>query len=533
MLGAAVADDVMGLIVLTVVVRLVTEGSVSVLSVVGIVGVAVAFLVVGGLVGLAAAPRIFSAVDKVSRSTRHDGGPRTGLHPRLRRAGRRRQARPDRGRVRGRHRPGPYPAGRLASAASWARRPPLHPGVLPADRHRRRRRGVLQGGRCSATPPSSWSSPWSGSSCRPSGRSVPPVTSRSSASGCCPGARSGSSSPRSVSRTVCSARISTPPSSSSCSSPRWSRRSCSRSGTRQIRGQRHAGLARRTTRHRPTGGWLAVTPRRGGPGRPSAGRARRWPSPSTPPSPSGDAAPVPRCSTGSPRDRRTGRAVDPALTGKLLDVVERGNARSWRFLDTSGVFDRVLPELAEALRDRGSDGPVARPARQPPGRDAWNGSGCSTATIRSPRAPALEHLDRLAPAPSFLVDVTEDDADPGGPGRRPSWPACGLPDADGVGVLGRRERPRPPLVRGPPARRVRRGAGAAARRPPRHAGAGPGPLRPHRPAQRRRGSMGAAAAARALRARAGGPRQRRAGRERRPVTSPRCNAMAAAALLDR
>ena len=33
-LGAAVADDVMGLVVLTVVVRLVTEGSVSVLSVV-------------------------------------------------------------------------------------------------------------------------------------------------------------------------------------------------------------------------------------------------------------------------------------------------------------------------------------------------------------------------------------------------------------------------------------------------------------------------------------------------------------------
>ena len=37
-LGAAVADDVMGLVVLTVVVRLVTEGSVSVLSVLGIVG---------------------------------------------------------------------------------------------------------------------------------------------------------------------------------------------------------------------------------------------------------------------------------------------------------------------------------------------------------------------------------------------------------------------------------------------------------------------------------------------------------------
>ena len=46
MLGAAVADDVMGLVVLTVVVRLVTEGSVSALSVLGSSLVAVAFLVV-------------------------------------------------------------------------------------------------------------------------------------------------------------------------------------------------------------------------------------------------------------------------------------------------------------------------------------------------------------------------------------------------------------------------------------------------------------------------------------------------------
>src|SRR5256714_592401 len=40
-IGAAVADDVMGLVVLTVVVRVVTQGSVSVATVLGIVGVAV------------------------------------------------------------------------------------------------------------------------------------------------------------------------------------------------------------------------------------------------------------------------------------------------------------------------------------------------------------------------------------------------------------------------------------------------------------------------------------------------------------
>src|SRR4051812_20257699 len=68
-LGAAVADDVMGLVVLTVVVRLVTGGSLSVLGVAWIVVVAVGFLVVGGAVGLRVAPTIFGFVERYSRST--------------------------------------------------------------------------------------------------------------------------------------------------------------------------------------------------------------------------------------------------------------------------------------------------------------------------------------------------------------------------------------------------------------------------------------------------------------------------------
>jgi len=68
-LGAAVADDVMGLVVLTVVVRLVAQGSVSILSVAGIVAVAVAFLVVGGLGGLRLGPPLFSLIERVSRSS--------------------------------------------------------------------------------------------------------------------------------------------------------------------------------------------------------------------------------------------------------------------------------------------------------------------------------------------------------------------------------------------------------------------------------------------------------------------------------
>jgi Kef-type K+ transport system membrane component KefB/predicted amino acid-binding ACT domain protein len=68
-LGAAVADDVMGLVVLTVVVRLVTEGSVSLVAVAGIVTGAVAFLVVGVAVGMRMAPPLFRLVARTSRST--------------------------------------------------------------------------------------------------------------------------------------------------------------------------------------------------------------------------------------------------------------------------------------------------------------------------------------------------------------------------------------------------------------------------------------------------------------------------------
>jgi Kef-type K+ transport system membrane component KefB/predicted amino acid-binding ACT domain protein len=68
-LGAAVADDVMGLVVLTVVVRLVTEGSVSILSVFGIIGVALLFLVAGSGVGLRLSGPLFATVARFSRST--------------------------------------------------------------------------------------------------------------------------------------------------------------------------------------------------------------------------------------------------------------------------------------------------------------------------------------------------------------------------------------------------------------------------------------------------------------------------------
>ena len=67
-LGAAVADDVIGLVILTVVVRLVTAGSVSPFDVTEVVVVAVAFLVGASLIGVRLAPPLFEWLARVSRS---------------------------------------------------------------------------------------------------------------------------------------------------------------------------------------------------------------------------------------------------------------------------------------------------------------------------------------------------------------------------------------------------------------------------------------------------------------------------------
>ncbi len=67
-LGAAVADDVLGLVILTVVVRLVSEGSVSVLDVLGILLVAIAFLVLTAALGSRFAPGLFRLLDRHARS---------------------------------------------------------------------------------------------------------------------------------------------------------------------------------------------------------------------------------------------------------------------------------------------------------------------------------------------------------------------------------------------------------------------------------------------------------------------------------
>jgi Kef-type K+ transport system membrane component KefB len=67
-LGAAVADDVLGLIILTVVVKIVTGGSVGVMTVVSTFGLALLFLVVTGIVGIFGVPRLLDAIHRKASS---------------------------------------------------------------------------------------------------------------------------------------------------------------------------------------------------------------------------------------------------------------------------------------------------------------------------------------------------------------------------------------------------------------------------------------------------------------------------------
>lgn len=61
-LGAAVADDVLGLVILTIVTRIVEQGSVDIGGLVSTIGLATGFLVVAGAVGILLVPRFLSAI---------------------------------------------------------------------------------------------------------------------------------------------------------------------------------------------------------------------------------------------------------------------------------------------------------------------------------------------------------------------------------------------------------------------------------------------------------------------------------------
>lgn len=54
---------------------------------------------------------------------------------------------------------------------------------------------------------------------------------------------------------------------------------------------------------------------------------------------------------------------DTDATNRLFEVLLRGNERTWRFLETSGILERALPELAEAVRRRRADPHVLDPSQ--------------------------------------------------------------------------------------------------------------------------------------------------------------------------
>ncbi len=68
-LGAAVADDVLGLVILTIVVKVVADGSVGVGTVANTFGLAIGFLVISGLVGMGLVPRALDLADRVGSSS--------------------------------------------------------------------------------------------------------------------------------------------------------------------------------------------------------------------------------------------------------------------------------------------------------------------------------------------------------------------------------------------------------------------------------------------------------------------------------
>lgn len=78
-LGAAVADDVLGLIILTVVTRVVEQGSVEVGSLLTTIGLAIGFLVIAGAIGIFLVPRLFQWLDGKAQSPATIGVVAAGL----------------------------------------------------------------------------------------------------------------------------------------------------------------------------------------------------------------------------------------------------------------------------------------------------------------------------------------------------------------------------------------------------------------------------------------------------------------------
>jgi Kef-type K+ transport system membrane component KefB len=406
-LGAAVADDVMGLIVLTVVVRLVTGGSVSVVSVGGIVLVAIAFLVIGGFLGLRAAPPMFAAIERLSRSTGTlvalalaftlgfaELADAAKLAPIV----------------------GAFVAGIALSRSKQSHRiqrelgPVGHLFIpvfflqigIDADVAAFAKGSVLLDAAILLVVATA------GKLLSPIGALGSPGDKPLIGLGMLPRGEVGlifatlglhegvlgDDLYAALLLVVLATTLVTP----QLLKVRYAR----------IRGA-IAPVSTPAGTPPPDGGWLTVT-------RDEVGLAGRPPD--------GEALPI-ALAAAIPLGRRrpTAELLDwladaapsvrwePEHTSALLDVVERGNARSWRFLETSGVLERAVPELAEALRARRADDASLDPL------DTHRAISLERLRLLDADDPlaaqvgALEHVDRVLLA-ALLADLLEDESDP-------------------------------------------------------------------------------------------------------------------------
>jgi UTP:GlnB (protein PII) uridylyltransferase len=106
-------------------------------------------------------------------------------------------------------------------------------------------------------------------------------------------------------------------------------------------------------------------------------------------------------------------AWDGATRERLLDLIERGNSRGWRFLETTGVLDRALPELADALRQRHAEPFTIDPLQAYRLRAMERLRRLDADDPLALEIRALEHLDRLFLG-ALLAEALDDVRDPVG-----------------------------------------------------------------------------------------------------------------------
>ena len=172
-----------------------------------------------------------------------------------------------------------------------------------------------------------------------------------------------------------------------------------------------------------------------------------------------------------------GRAGHPRAASTCS---REGNARSWRFLEITGVLDRALPELAEAHAP-----PPGRPLRARPDQRAALVAGRPPARAREPttRAAAehaeLEHPEWLLLA-ALILDAAATDEPP--VDGRPAARAAPRPRAPPPSRRSRCSSATRPAARPPPcgADGARRGARPRSSPPTSTARAGPCPVPPER-----------------------------------------------------